>query len=915
MSVLYNIIIFPIVQIVEFVFSISYRIFLNAGISVLFVSLAISVLCLPLYAVAEQWQEKERATQKKLQSGIKRIKTTFTGDEQYMMLSAYYRENHYHPIMALRSSFGLLIQIPFFIAAYSYLSHLAQLKGASFLFLKDLGAPDGLLKLGAFNLNLLPIVMTLINCLSGAIYTRGFALKDKIQLYGLALVFLVLLYPSPCALVLYWTMNNIFSLCKNVYYKVRSPYKSIVMCLLCAALLIFIAVYMNVTKRGRHQLRMILTFLLVAMAVVFVVVSVLRVLAKKRRAQKATVSERTVWAAVFAKNGWGGVFISAAVVLTLLLGLYVPANLIAASPEEFSYIGEYTTPTFFIWFTFAKAVGFCLFWPCCLFFLFGNTVKRAMAFLFSGLLFCALINLFFFKGNYGYISTVMVFDNGVGVRAVEIVLSTLALSLVALVLGLIFVLKKQRFLSIAHCLVLVALSLVSFVTLSSIKKAFVELSSYHTKESAAQVEKVEPIVSFSKGGRNVVVMMLDRASSILVPYILEESPELKTDFWGFTYYPNTISYNGFTKLGSPPIFGGFDATPLEVNKRSDVTLLQKRNEALSLMPRLFSENGFFVTATDLPYANGQQIPDLSFLHQYQNVSTYITDSRYTDLWCKEHNFFVGSESEVLKRNILLYSFLRTSVPLVRPGLYQDGNWCSLSKDYLLRKTLNAYAVLDYLPQLTGIKDDASDNALICVNNTTHEESLLQAPDYVPSLLVTDFGQGRFAKLPEYSVNAASFKRLAEWFSYLKENDVYDNTRIILVADHGRAGANMVIHNNLPFPQENFNPLLLVKDFGASGELKTDTAFMTNADVPYYALSGIIEHPVNPFTGNAITMDYKKEKQYVAVSGTQLSVESKSDCQYILHPEDDWYVSDDIFIEENWVPALIKKGSVKKNQHE
>lgn len=65
-----------------------------------------------------------------------------------MILSVFYKQNHYHQIMVLRSSFGLLIQVPFFIAAYAYLSHLEVLRGTSFLFIRDLGAPDALLKLG-----------------------------------------------------------------------------------------------------------------------------------------------------------------------------------------------------------------------------------------------------------------------------------------------------------------------------------------------------------------------------------------------------------------------------------------------------------------------------------------------------------------------------------------------------------------------------------------------------------------------------------------------------------------------------------------------------------------------------------------------------------------------------------------------
>jgi membrane protein insertase Oxa1/YidC/SpoIIIJ len=70
---------------------------------------------------------------RKLAGKARKIRQAFKGDEQHMILSTYYRQNHYHPIYALRSSFGILIQVPFFIAAYQYISHLEALQGASFL--------------------------------------------------------------------------------------------------------------------------------------------------------------------------------------------------------------------------------------------------------------------------------------------------------------------------------------------------------------------------------------------------------------------------------------------------------------------------------------------------------------------------------------------------------------------------------------------------------------------------------------------------------------------------------------------------------------------------------------------------------------------------------------------------------------
>lgn len=146
-EILYNAIIYPLVQLMEFSYLVIFKIVRNEGISVLGLSFVVTLLTLPLYMIAEKWQEIERNTQKQLAPGIKRIKTTFKGNEQYMMLSTFYEQHHYKPYMALRSSFSLLIQIPFFIAAYNYLSTLPRLQGFSFLFIKDFSLPDNTIRI------------------------------------------------------------------------------------------------------------------------------------------------------------------------------------------------------------------------------------------------------------------------------------------------------------------------------------------------------------------------------------------------------------------------------------------------------------------------------------------------------------------------------------------------------------------------------------------------------------------------------------------------------------------------------------------------------------------------------------------------------------------------------------------------
>jgi YidC/Oxa1 family membrane protein insertase len=253
---LYTLVVYPLVQIIEFAFVFAQKIFKETGISLVFVSAVISVLCLPLYNFAEKWQETERNIQKVLKPKIDKIKAVFSGDEQYMILSAYYRQNHYHPVYALRSTTGLAIQIPFFIAAYVFLSNLDALSGARFLWFQDLGSPDALIQVSpSFSVNVLPLLMTAVNLGAGVIYARGFPAKEKIQLFLIAGVFLALLYNSPSGLVIYWIMNNVFSLFKNLYYKIKYQHKNKILFLLISILCLLMVYYILVIHKGDSRQR------------------------------------------------------------------------------------------------------------------------------------------------------------------------------------------------------------------------------------------------------------------------------------------------------------------------------------------------------------------------------------------------------------------------------------------------------------------------------------------------------------------------------------------------------------------------------------------------------------------------------------------------------------------------------------
>ncbi|MDR0539295.1 MAG: hypothetical protein LBG74_02160 [Spirochaetaceae bacterium] len=85
-------------------------------------------------------------------------------------------------------------------------------------------------------------------------------------------------------------------------------------------------------------------------------------------------------------------------------------------------------------------------------------------------------------------------------------------------------------------------------------------------------------------------------------------------------------------------------------------------------------------------------------------------------------------------------------------------------------------------------------------------------------------------------------------------------------------------------------------------MKIDDSFMTNADTPSLALSGIVENPRNPWNGNDISMKPKEQPLYIAVAAHRMSGRAEGSTLFDLDKTKDYYVHDNIFKAENWIKA-------------
>lgn len=911
-SILYNIIISPIELILEIIFELMFRIVghgkTNQGLAVIGVSLAVSLLTLPLYYRADAVQQKARDIQQKMSRWINHIRKTFKGDERFMMLRTYYRINNYSPLSALNGSISLLLEIPFFIAAYHFLSHLEILSGASFWIIKDLGKPDELLHIGAISINVLPVLMTAINCIASTVYLKGFPIKDKIQTYGMAVIFLVLLYNSPSGLVVYWTCNNIFSLVKNVFYKLKHPRETAYVLSAVIGCMLTAAIFLSELPNSRNKILAVL---------LFQYISVLPLILFLAKNNISTLKNRAAVILGGDNSGSFSSFFLAGVFLSLLLGVLIPSSVIASSPSEFVNVSDYRNPFLFLLNSTCYAIGFFLVWMGIIRHMLPEKGKHILSLLLWVISCTSLLNYMCFGRNLGTLSPLLAFENGLSISKAEKLINLLILC--GAIGILIAVFRFKKFVSSLYIILIVCISGVSIYQIHAGQK---ELASMEYIKDIPHNTEVESVIPLSKKGKNVIVFMLDRAISGYIPYLFEEKPILKEQFAGFTYYPNALSFGRVTNYGAPPIFGGYEYTPVEMNRRSSESLASKHNEALKMLPVLFGQNNYKVTVCDPPYAGYKQIPDLSIFKDYPFIKAYRLEGVVKNEAITQR----ANEKPLHKnnRNFFCYSVFKTLPLAISKIWYDKGDYFSQSiikRNIHIDKLMqlaNRYVVLTMLPQLTKIEDSDSNTFLSMQNSAPHAPHMFQLPDYELTGNVNNKGFKTAADghipmnseflLAHYCVNMAALLQLGKWFDFMRANGVYDNTRIIIAADHGYRFLHqfdyMIVKHiydkvhSMPFDVMGVNPLLMFKDFGAK-DFKISHEFMTNADVPTLAVTGVIDNPVNPFTGKVISDKEKTAHPQIITTSAKHNINTNNGNVFNTRDGEFLSVHDDIFNPDNW----------------
>ncbi len=208
---------------------------------------------------------------------------------------------------------------------------------------------------------------------------------------------------------------------------------------------------------------------------------------------------------------------------------------------------------------------------------------------------------------------------------------------------------------------------------------------------------------------------------------------------------------------------------------------------------------------------------------------------------------------------------------LRYVFYDDKKWFNFNVNSFINSSIYYYTLLSYTKKLVKIHDDVNYYNILH-NMATHFPSYFNV-NYLPGISASKVNDDDIFlykddnSVRHYYVNIASMNVIVDFINYLKDNNLYDNTKIIVVSDHGfplYGLNNYDINDDYKLTINLFNALLIYKDFNSRGELIIDTNFSTVADVPYLVTKHI--HNIrNPFNNKIITNDYKTNGAYIIFS--------------------------------------------------
>ena len=195
----------------------SYAAIPNYGVAIILVTILLRIVFWPIQAKSI----KSMKAMQKFQPQVQKVREKFKDDQQRMNaeIMKLYKE---HKINPFSGCLPMLVQFPVLIAFYKVLSNAIELRGTSFLWIKDLALPDTVATVMGIPINPLPLFMTATTILQQKMTPSGGDPQQQKMMMFMPLIMLFFFYPSASGLVLYWTVQQVLSIAQQ-WWGMRKP--------------------------------------------------------------------------------------------------------------------------------------------------------------------------------------------------------------------------------------------------------------------------------------------------------------------------------------------------------------------------------------------------------------------------------------------------------------------------------------------------------------------------------------------------------------------------------------------------------------------------------------------------------------------------------------------------------------------
>ena len=585
----------------------------------------------------------------------------------------------------------------------------------------------------------------------------------------------------------------------------------------------------------------------------------------------------------------------------LYLLLIIPSlEIISSAPDDFKNIWKIMGILLYV---------FILFNIFLLFVFSKISIKKQNIFTFimSFLLLYFLSNYYFFSGDYGLMDYFVfhnkdIFDTS-SLAIFQDIFIAITLALFTVLIFKFFNKKTIETMIIFILLVFMASSIKFIYLINTNKKAVIIKDEKTIKHKGVYDLKKE--ITFSKNSQNVLIIFFDRFMGGFMPDILKDNPNLKQDLSGFVWYPNTLSLGIGTAVGLAPIYGGYkfaDAKSMMEDNfkwnfahQIDSTNNMKQRYELStkFLLKKFYDKGYEATIFDANYLSNSQLNSMSNnTFKFKNIRD---NKEYLEVFYYPYELDTKNNTKspfsMTKEYMIPFSLFKVVSPTLRKSIYNNGTWLaslsSVAMNYsgVIREISYARA----WRHISEIKDDTDGSFNFITSNLTHNVPVNRNMNNTFQGIIPKYSEldkKRFKNkhtASHYHIALEALKQASLWFKWLKDNDIYDNTKIIIVSDHGvPSGFNPMFEtqkNSDGIYYGSYHPLFMVKDFNQSNNLEVNNSFMTHSDTAWMALM-------------AIDKQAHKKYGYDKSKGFRLYTNYKD--KKILR------VFDDIFKAKNWV---------------